>query len=271
MILVGLLVLAMALEAWTMVFTTEHNIGGVTFCDLNPSLVPRHVFPWLILGEAVLSYFLPFVLILTADISVFTRSYAAGIFTQLTRADLDKQNSHPDAAKILPPHYQRNYMRRKQRNILRCILAASLDLTLNLPEYSLQLLDNFIPLARLFGDYRLHYGLEAFAYVLYFCQFPLIVVYVRWILRDFGVRFRNGTRLSSTGEMYMSHMGNSLEVPLVTQTTSVNGLPMRRPTLSFDHTMTRPRANSVSAQPITSLPITLETTKTTTTKTTFKL
>lgn len=88
-------------------------------------------------------------------------------------------------------------MKRKHRSIMLCVMAASLDMLLNLPDYSLQIFDNFFPFKQHPDYFRLYYSLEAFAYVLYFLQYPMIAVYVRWLLKDFKSQ-RYAVNLKST-------------------------------------------------------------------------
>ncbi len=123
---------------------------------------------------------------------------------------------------------------------MQCILAATLDISLNFPDYTLQLIDNFVPLRELLPSYQLHYGLETFAYILYTCQYPLVVLYVRLILRDFGGSLphsqscdtpqfsrANGSPRSRSPKRYQS-LALQLEKPsFVTGATSLPASPMK--------------------------------------------
>uniref|UniRef100_A0A914WIX8 G-protein coupled receptors family 1 profile domain-containing protein n=1 Tax=Plectus sambesii TaxID=2011161 RepID=A0A914WIX8_9BILA len=195
-ILLALLVVAVVVQVWGILFTTEYNVDGMVYCELDHALTSYATIKWVVLAETVVGYGVPFLLIVLADALVLYRAFGPDLFTTVTSEQLSNSSGSGirnnsgvpiqwDTAKIISEHRMKERVKRKHSLILRCVMAASLDMLFNLPDYSIQIIDNFISL-REDPDYmRLYYSLEAATYVLYFLQYPMIAVYIRWLLEDY--------------------------------------------------------------------------------------
>ncbi len=64
------------------------------------------------------------------------------------------------------------------------IAVASVDLAMNLPVYLIDICENFVPLKELLPDDIVRESLAAAAYILYHCQYLLILLYVHLLTRQ---------------------------------------------------------------------------------------
>jgi hypothetical protein len=64
---------------------------------------------------------------------------------------------------------------------------ATVDLMLNLPNYLLHLLDNFLLLQSSTHLSTVYIYVDAAAYILYFLQFPFTAFYVHFLAWDMGI------------------------------------------------------------------------------------
>ncbi len=181
-LLLILLLFVLIAECWSLIVITEREEGGVTSCQRDNRTLSEDAVKWLTLAEALLSYALPFLMITVADLSLFCRIYVTKpTLVQMGRED---QQAIPDSVAFLPKEYQKNQMRKRKGAMRRTILSATLDIVLNLPLYVLHLLDNFVPIDSLFLDFLTKSYVESAAYILFYLQYPLIVVYVRFLAED---------------------------------------------------------------------------------------
>lgn len=92
------------------------------------------------------------------------------------------------ALKIQSEDSLRACHRRRQRAIRRCLLLATMQLLLNLPNYVLQLVDEFTMLRQTNRQFAVFYlYADAIFYLLYLSQYPMIAVYVRWFHNNMGL------------------------------------------------------------------------------------
>lgn len=92
------------------------------------------------------------------------------------------------AFKIQSENSLRACYKRRQLAIRRCLLLATMQLILNLPNYVLQLVDEFTLLrqtSRRFAVFYLY--ADAIFYLFYLSQYPMIAVYVRWFHNNMGL------------------------------------------------------------------------------------
>lgn len=73
---------------------------------------------------------------------------------------------------------------RRQRAIRRCLLMATIQLLLNLPNYVLQLVDEFACLRNSETSSVFYVYADAVFYILYLLQFPMLAIYVHLLHQD---------------------------------------------------------------------------------------
>lgn len=92
------------------------------------------------------------------------------------------------ALKIQSEDSLRACHRRRQRAIRRCLMLATMQLLLNLPNYVLQLVDEFTMLRQTSRQFAVFYlYADAIFYLFYLSQYPMIAVYVRWFHNNMGL------------------------------------------------------------------------------------
>lgn len=143
--IIFLLVFCCCFEFWTLIIITRN--ANHPMCDIDGELITPERFETLNITEVLLSYFLPFLLIFSIDVSVFCRIYLCSDKTGLHRivhTGVTQSDSYGHGmAMIVPKSYAKRFTRRRHRTFLRLILLTTLNLGLNLPNCIVRLLDTF--------------------------------------------------------------------------------------------------------------------------------
>ncbi|KAE9419834.1 hypothetical protein Angca_002020, partial [Angiostrongylus cantonensis] len=73
---------------------------------------------------------------------------------------------------------------RRQRAIRRCLFMATVQMILNAPYYTLQLIDEVYSLQSTTSGLVMYLYMDAVLYLLYLCQFPLVSLYIFTLRSD---------------------------------------------------------------------------------------
>ncbi|KAF1753361.1 hypothetical protein GCK72_019917 [Caenorhabditis remanei] len=180
-VIVGILIFSMCIQLWIPIFITEKRLSGQLdniYCGEDTSYSSQ---TQLILSfECTASFFLPLILTIFADISIFTwkSSWGSISFNLVPREELRGKTS--EHMKIVSLNSVRNSKKRRSNAIRRCLISATITLFLNLPNYSLQLIDEFFNLreSSSIDVRRVFLRIDAFVYILYLMQFPITPIHI---------------------------------------------------------------------------------------------
>ncbi|EGT50603.1 hypothetical protein CAEBREN_31569 [Caenorhabditis brenneri] len=180
-------------QLWTPILITELSVGADessgTYCAEDPRIFGETTLKYLIFFECFMTFFLPFVLTVIADFSVLimrSPCTTQNAFT-LISADEIVHNDEKSPLKIVHKSKIMFDMRRRNEAIRRCLLLATVTLLLNLPNYSLQLIDEFNHF-RESSDLsirRKFVRADAIVYIIYLLQFPTVPIYMYCLKTDF--------------------------------------------------------------------------------------
>ncbi|PAV90345.1 hypothetical protein WR25_25173 isoform A [Diploscapter pachys] len=184
-------------QSWSLLLVTERIVhDDATICERDTGLLSDYGYRWIAVYEAFSSYVLPFFATIVADLAVIVWQKKSG-FTLLSsdnvrkriagkmslRRDEDSelqqsltQSTHSECFKIQSSQSIKATNKRRQRAIRRCLIMATVQVILNGPYYTLQLLDEVYRLSEQHFEYYLY--ADAFLYLIYLCQFPMIAVYL---------------------------------------------------------------------------------------------
>uniref|UniRef100_A0A1I7RIK1 G_PROTEIN_RECEP_F1_2 domain-containing protein n=1 Tax=Bursaphelenchus xylophilus TaxID=6326 RepID=A0A1I7RIK1_BURXY len=111
-----------------------------------------------------------------------------------------RMSSIPVSIKIQSEEGMKAAHRRRRQAIRRCLVLATTQLLLNMPNYVLQVVDEFTGLRGKNGDMAIMYlYADAFLYGLYMLQFPILAVFVRLLHSNYKSRSKNrSTRRTQT-------------------------------------------------------------------------
>ncbi|CAL2043155.1 unnamed protein product [Caenorhabditis brenneri] len=179
-VIFGILVFSMCIQFWIPIFITEKRLNGQLdniYCGEDPSYSGQAKLIMVI--ECFFTFFLPLLLTIIADVSVLTWKSSWGITWNLVSRD-EIRGKTSEHMKIVSVNSVKNSKKRRSNAIRRCLISATITLFLNLPNYSLQLLDEFFN----FGDSpsievrRVFLRVDAFVYILYLMQFPITPIHI---------------------------------------------------------------------------------------------
>ncbi|KAI1714152.1 7 transmembrane receptor (rhodopsin family) domain-containing protein [Ditylenchus destructor] len=99
--------------------------------------------------------------------------------------------------------------KRRQRAMRRCVALASFQLLLNLPNYVLQLVDEFSNLRLTSQQFIVFYlYADALFYLLYLSQYPMLAIYIQWLHGNY-----NSPRTICTAVLRQQRSNQQLTVP----------------------------------------------------------
>ncbi|CAD6192877.1 unnamed protein product [Caenorhabditis auriculariae] len=180
-------------QLWTPILITELHFGSDetngTYCAEDPHLAGSTSLKTLVLAECVLTFFLPLGLTAFTDISVLLvlRSSCQPQFTLISADELCHEiPTDATTMKIVSKTHRQCAEKRRSNAIRRCLWTATVTLLLNLPNYSLQLIDEFYHLrdSAEYNTRRLFLKIDAGVYILYLLQFPIVPIYMQMIRGD---------------------------------------------------------------------------------------
>uniref|UniRef100_A0A8R1HK86 G_PROTEIN_RECEP_F1_2 domain-containing protein n=1 Tax=Caenorhabditis japonica TaxID=281687 RepID=A0A8R1HK86_CAEJA len=176
-----ILLVSCACQIWAPITITEvslqnGNNSQATYCSEHPYF--RSSSKIIVLVESTITFFLPFFLTVTADISVLVSKVPWQTPFKLISADDLRRNNRSDNMKIVSKLNLESAEKRRITAIKRCLISATLTLVLNLPNYVLQVADEFFSLRehREVSIRRIFLQADAAVYILYLLQFPLVPV-----------------------------------------------------------------------------------------------
>ncbi len=185
-----LLVLSLMSESWALILTTEYLHGEVHFCWSREDLVGPATLQYLTLTEIALSYAIPLLLSSIANLVVLFRPCITKPMPSVRAEQLNNNATGSNATsglstvRILPRNYHQKRQRYRQRALARSVLAGFIDLAFNLPTYLLHVVDNIWGLRQICSGEQLALSLETVVYVPYYLQYPLILLYIRLLIRE---------------------------------------------------------------------------------------
>ncbi|EFO95645.1 hypothetical protein CRE_13112 [Caenorhabditis remanei] len=188
-------------QLWTPILITELSVGADessgTYCAEDSRIFGETTLKYLIFFECFMTFFLPFVLTVITDFSVlFMRNPCTtqNAFTMISADEIVQHQGEHDVTtdeksplKIVHKSKIMFDMRRRNEAIRRCLLLATVTLLLNLPNYSLQLIDEFYHF-RESNDLsirRKFVRADAIVYIIYLLQFPTVPLYMYCLKTDF--------------------------------------------------------------------------------------
>ncbi|KHN79832.1 hypothetical protein Tcan_07581 [Toxocara canis] len=223
-------------QAWTPILLTENTLDSVdsVYCGPDTRLVNRSIFKTIAIIESTVTYTLPFVLTLLTDISVLVwRSSTRSQFTLITSEAL-KQHQHTQCKnntaknrlqlanisfKIQSERSIQYFERRRNRSMKRCLLMATTNLLLNLPNFLLQLCDELLNLRLSEANSIFYIYADAIAYTLYMLQFPIFALYTHYLKQDMREKrssaksLRSLERSSATSFIYYKNRNVHKKLP----------------------------------------------------------
>ncbi|ULT86952.1 hypothetical protein L3Y34_006594 [Caenorhabditis briggsae] len=180
-VITGIAIFSMCIQFWIPIFITEKRLIGETdniYCGEEPSHSSQTQL--ILFLECICTFFLPLILTILADISIFTwKSSWGGISFNLVPKE-EIQGKSSDSMKIVSLRSVKNSKKRRINAIRRCLISATITLFLNLPNYSLQLLDEFFNFreSESIDVRRIFLRIDAFVYILFLMQFPITPIHI---------------------------------------------------------------------------------------------
>uniref|UniRef100_A0A914CCA2 G-protein coupled receptors family 1 profile domain-containing protein n=1 Tax=Acrobeloides nanus TaxID=290746 RepID=A0A914CCA2_9BILA len=157
-----------------------------TYCGADTKLMAKSLFKWLGLADSLFSYAVPFSITLLTDMAVLVcRTQDNKKFKLLSSDNMDhgkgikvtgSTRRQYQSFKIQSEESKRASAERRQHEIRRCLTIATVQLVLNLPNYMLQLVDEFVSLQS--SNSLMYLVADAIFYLFYLSQFPMLAVYV---------------------------------------------------------------------------------------------
>ncbi|KAF1751655.1 hypothetical protein GCK72_018209 [Caenorhabditis remanei] len=176
-----ILLFSCACQIWAPITITELNFSHGnnsqgTYCAEDPYFSSSSKI--IVLVESTITFFIPFMLTVLADISVLVSKVPWQTPFKLISADDLRSNNRSDNMKIVSKLNLESAEKRRINAIKRCLISATLTLVLNLPNYVLQVVDEFYSLRehREVSIRRIFLQADAAVYILYLLQFPLVPV-----------------------------------------------------------------------------------------------
>ncbi|UMM30798.1 hypothetical protein L5515_012534 [Caenorhabditis briggsae] len=197
-------------QLWSPILITEISLGADessgTYCAEDPKIFGESTLKYLIFFECFMTFFLPFVLTVVVDFSVLimrnpcTQKKA---FTVISADEIVHQDEK-SPLKIVHKSKIMFDMRRRKETIRRCLLLATVTLLLNLPNYSLQLIDEFYHFRETpdFNVRRKFVRADAIVYIIYLLQFPTVPLYMYCLKTDFD---RSKSKRNSSARRSTTH------------------------------------------------------------------
>uniref|UniRef100_A0AC35U5A1 G_PROTEIN_RECEP_F1_2 domain-containing protein n=1 Tax=Rhabditophanes sp. KR3021 TaxID=114890 RepID=A0AC35U5A1_9BILA len=151
----------------------------VSHCGPDTNLVKAEYFQWIVMGESILTYVIPSVVTIAADMGLLLKLQNMSKFN-LTSSEKLRSGYYSKAATISSNILDKEISSRKRRNraMKRCLIMATVQMLFNLPHYIFQTVDSF-SLVRSTNDGSIFYlYADASFYLIYLLQFPMMLVYV---------------------------------------------------------------------------------------------
>ncbi|CAI4223891.1 unnamed protein product [Auanema sp. JU1783] len=206
-----LCVLAFSLltQIWTPLLITKLTVSSDesegAYCGVDPGFNGATL-QTIVVIESIATFFIPFILTVITDISVLILRNPCQTEFALIAAEtitVDHKKQTPTYMKIVSQKNINDSEHRRTLAIRRCLLMATINLLLNLPNYSLRIIDEFIHLQSRGGHHaRIFLWADAIAYILYLLQFPLLPLYIYFLRADLNrgssSRYRQASQIIST-------------------------------------------------------------------------
>ncbi|CAI2353950.1 unnamed protein product [Caenorhabditis sp. 36 PRJEB53466] len=173
-----ILLLSCTCQIWAPITITELTGKKQHLFSIICDVFELELLKIIVLVESTITFFLPFLLTVLADISVLVSKVPWQTPFKLISADDLRSNNRSDNMKIVSKLNLESAEKRRITAIKRCLISATLTLILNLPNYVLQVIDEFYSLRehREVSIRRIFLQADAAVYILYLLQFPLVPV-----------------------------------------------------------------------------------------------
>uniref|UniRef100_A0A7I4YR02 G_PROTEIN_RECEP_F1_2 domain-containing protein n=1 Tax=Haemonchus contortus TaxID=6289 RepID=A0A7I4YR02_HAECO len=194
-LIIGTAIVALVTQSWPLVLVTERHVStndglvAVT-CERDTRIMSDQGFKWVAVFEALVSYVCPFVFTILADLLVVCCHNNSNKFTVLSSDSVSKHHTQGiyhepvEGLKIQSRESIRLTHLRRQRAIRRCLFMATVQMILNTPYYTLQLIDEVYSLQSTPTGLLTYLYMDAVLYLLYLCQFPLVSLYISALHSD---------------------------------------------------------------------------------------
>uniref|UniRef100_A0A915E6C4 G-protein coupled receptors family 1 profile domain-containing protein n=1 Tax=Ditylenchus dipsaci TaxID=166011 RepID=A0A915E6C4_9BILA len=272
-------VMAAATQMWAPFLMKEVLIIGQSgsiegaYCGPDSTLVNKDLFKWIAAVESVWTYAMPFLITVLTDLAVLVYPLnSSKRFTTISSEDVWSKkkchtpagagtpvsnrrssilspstatltsNSTPHSLKIQSEDSIRQCHKRRQRAIRRCLMLATMQLLLNLPNYVLQLVDEFSNLRLTSQKFVVFYlYADALFYLLYLSQYPMLAVYIQWLHSNYtktsGIAIHSTSNMALAGQTRPQNMGFSSFSHPATKHNSVDYSPIARKVMAASPSM----------------------------------
>ncbi|CAI5447179.1 unnamed protein product [Caenorhabditis angaria] len=176
-------IFALITQSWFLVFITEIiEEGYIGMCDKNPEMLSDMGYRFLAIGEALVTYVFPFLLTIIMDFAVLYQA-ANSSFVVMSAENIRTERSTllqvNETVKIQSSESIKASSRRRHVAVRRCLLMATVQVLLNAPYYTLQLLDEVY-------NWReasvIYLYLDAVLYFIYLTQFAMVFFYTNFLV-----------------------------------------------------------------------------------------
>ncbi|KAI6236173.1 G-PROTEIN-RECEP-F1-2 domain-containing protein [Aphelenchoides besseyi] len=190
-------IMALSTQVWAPILMKELRVPNTNgsieamYCGPDPSLINPELFKWIAVVESVWTYLIPLVITVLTDIAVLAFTRESKWFTTVSSQSIKNSDVQmPLSLKIQSEEGLRASHKRRRHAVRRCLVLATTQLMLNVPNYLLQLIDEFGDLQSNKIYISFYLWCDAIFYVIYLLQFPAIAVFVRLLHSNYEDRAR---------------------------------------------------------------------------------
>ncbi|CAI2350947.1 unnamed protein product [Caenorhabditis sp. 36 PRJEB53466] len=191
---------ALLTQSWSLIFieevtmlTEDDQLIGV--CERDVDIMSDFGYRILAIGEAFITYAFPFLLTIVMDIAVLYQS-ANSSFVVMTAESIRTEHSTllkvNETVKIQSSQSIKQSNRRRHQAVRRCLMMATIQVSLNAPYYTLQLCDEIFSLRT---STNIYLYLDAILYFIYLTQFSMIFFYTNLLVSPRGKSSRQPNKM----------------------------------------------------------------------------
>ncbi|KAI6216657.1 G-PROTEIN-RECEP-F1-2 domain-containing protein [Aphelenchoides fujianensis] len=195
-------IVSLITQVWAPILMKQLRVanmnGGVeaVYCGADSSLINPELFKWIAVAESCWTYVIPLLITVLTDIAVLAFTRESKWFTTVTSQAIKHSDVQmPLSLKIQSEEGLRASNKRRRQAVRRCLVLATTQLMLNVPNYVLQLVDEFTTMRSSDLYITIYLWADAIFYVIYLLQFPALAVFVRLLHSNY--EDRNARRRSA--------------------------------------------------------------------------
>ncbi|PIC36226.1 hypothetical protein B9Z55_015302 [Caenorhabditis nigoni] len=192
---------AILTQSWSLIFieevtmlTDDDQLIGV--CERDVDIMSDFGYRILAIGEALVTYAVPFLLTIAMDIAVLYQT-ANSSFVVMSAENIRSENSAllhvNETVKIQSSQSIKQSNRRRHQAMRRCLMMATIQVSLNAPYYTLQLCDEIFSLRT--SHTQLYLYSDAILYFIYLSQFAMIYFYTNLLVSPRGKSCRQPPKM----------------------------------------------------------------------------